>query len=120
MISCYDLDQLRILILGKHSLPSSGNLAKLFEQCGSVTHQMSVPVPSISCCVLNHHNLVYQIQNALVFNQDTCCHLALCLRLLPLHCSPPPFISPRPTGLSGLAFLITKYSRHPSFKIDCI
>ncbi len=52
---------------------------------GSVTHQMAVPVPSISCCVLNHHNLFYQIQNALPFNRDTCCHLALCLRLLPFH-----------------------------------
>jgi hypothetical protein len=46
---------------------------------------MAVPVPSISCCVLNHHNLFYQIQNALAFNQDTCCHLVLCLRLLPFH-----------------------------------
>jgi len=52
---------------------------------GSVTHQMAVPVPRISCCVLNHHNLFYQIQNALSFNQDTCCHLALCLQLLPFH-----------------------------------
>jgi hypothetical protein len=51
----------------------------------SVTHQMAVPVPSISCCVLNHHNLFYQIQNALAFNRDTCCHLALCLWLLPFH-----------------------------------
>jgi len=54
-------------------------------QWGSVTHQMAVPVPSITCCVLNHHNLFYQIQNALAFNLDTCCHLALCLRLLPFH-----------------------------------
>ncbi len=51
---------------------------------GSVTHQKAVPVPSISCCVLNHHNLFYQIQNALPFNRDTCCHLAHCLQLLPL------------------------------------
>ncbi len=28
---------------------------------GSVTHQMTVPFPSISCCVLYHHNLFYQI-----------------------------------------------------------
>ncbi len=47
---------------------------------------MAVPVPSISCCVLNHHNLLYQIQNALALNWDMCCHLALCLRLLPFHC----------------------------------
>ncbi len=55
----------------------------MFKLChlsewGSVTHQMAVPVPSISCCVLNHHDLFYQIQNALDFNRDTCCHLALC------------------------------------------
>jgi hypothetical protein len=52
---------------------------------GSVTHQMAVPVPSISCCVLNFHNLFYQIQNAIAFNRDMCCHLALCLWLLPFH-----------------------------------
>jgi hypothetical protein len=54
-------------------------------QLGSVTHQMAVPVPSISCCGLNHHNLFYQIHNALTFNWDKCCHLVLCLRLLPFH-----------------------------------
>ncbi len=57
----------------------------LCPQWGSVTHQMAVPVPSISSCVLNHHNLFYPIQNTLPFNRDTCCHLALCLRLLPFH-----------------------------------
>ncbi len=46
---------------------------------------MPIPVPSISCCVLNHHNLFYQIKNAPPFNRDTCCHLALCLWLLPFH-----------------------------------
>jgi len=46
---------------------------------------MAVPVPSISCCVLNHHNLFYQMQNALAFNRDTYCHLVLCLQLLPFH-----------------------------------
>jgi len=46
---------------------------------------MAVPVPSISRCVLNHHNLFYQIQNALAFNRDTCCRLVLCLQLLPFH-----------------------------------
>ncbi len=35
--------------------------------------------------VLIHHNLFYQIQNALAFNRDMCCHLVLCLRLLPFH-----------------------------------
>ncbi len=40
-----------------------------FKQWGSVTHQMAVPVPSIRCCVLNNHNLFYQIQNALAFNR---------------------------------------------------
>ncbi len=43
--------------------------------------QMAVPVPSRRCCVLNHHNLFYPIQNALAFNWDTCCHLALCLQM---------------------------------------
>ncbi len=56
-----------------------------FVQWGSVTHQMAVLVPSISCCVLNHHNLFYQIQNAQPFNRDTCCHLVLCLWLLPFN-----------------------------------
>jgi hypothetical protein len=50
-----------------------------------VTHQMAVPDPSISCCVLNHHNLFYQIQNALAFNWNMCCHLALCSWLLSFH-----------------------------------
>jgi len=54
-------------------------------QWGFVTHQMAIPVPSISCCVLNCHYLFYQIQNALAFNWDTCCHLALCLQLLPFY-----------------------------------
>jgi hypothetical protein len=42
-------------------------------------------ITSISSCIFNHHNLFYQIQNALAFNRDTCCHLALCLQLLPFH-----------------------------------
>ncbi len=54
-------------------------------QWGSVTHQMAVPVPSISCCVLNHHDLSYQLQNALFFNRYMCCHLELCLWLLPFN-----------------------------------
>ncbi len=57
----------------------------LFVIRGSVTYQMPVPVPSISCCVLDHHNLFYQIYNALAFNRDTCCHLVLCSVLLPFH-----------------------------------
>jgi len=57
----------------------------IFMQWGSVTHQMAAPVPSISWCVLNHYNLFYYIQNALDCNRDTCCHLALCLQLLPFH-----------------------------------
>jgi hypothetical protein len=52
---------------------------------GSVNHQMVVPAPSISCRVLNHHNSFYQIQNAQAFNRNTCCHLVLCLQLLPFH-----------------------------------
>ncbi len=57
------------------------------NQWGSVKHQMVVPVPSINCCVLNHQNLFYQIQNALAFIWDMCCHLALCLQWIPFHCS---------------------------------
>ncbi len=30
--------------------------------------------------------MFYQKQNARAFNWDTCCHLALCLQLLPFHC----------------------------------
>ncbi len=45
--------ELKTLINWKHTL---------------VAHQMAVPVPSISCCVLIHNNLFYQIQNALAFN----------------------------------------------------
>jgi hypothetical protein len=58
---------------------------------------MAVPVPSISCCVLNEHDLFYQIENALAFNWDRCCHLALCLRFLPFHwneASKSPFRTP--------------------------
>jgi hypothetical protein len=54
-------------------------------QWGFVTHKMAVPVPSISCCVFNYHNKFYQVQNALAFNRDMCCHQALSLRLLPFH-----------------------------------
>ncbi len=32
-------------------------------------------------------------QNALAFNRDTWCHLALCLRLLPFHCLRPVFLA---------------------------
>ncbi len=63
---------------------------------------MAVPVPSISCCVLNHHNLFYQIQNALVFNRDMCCHLALCLLLLPFHC----VASPKVAKASGVPVIV--------------
>ncbi len=62
-----------------------GKRNKNKKKWGSVTHQMAIPIPSISCCVLKHHNLFYQIHNALAFKQDMCCHLALCLQLLPFH-----------------------------------
>jgi hypothetical protein len=60
-------------------------LKKGFKKWGCFTHQMAVPVTSISSCVLNHYNLFYKIQNALAFNHDMCCHLVLCLWLLPFH-----------------------------------
>jgi hypothetical protein len=53
---------------------------------GSVTHQMVVPVPSISCSTFNNHNLFYHEQNALAFNRDRCCHLVLSLQLMSFHC----------------------------------
>ena len=56
------------------------------SEWGSVTYQMAVPVPSISC-FFNYHNLFYRIHNALAFNRDMCCQLALCLKLLPFHWS---------------------------------
>jgi hypothetical protein len=57
----------------------------VIEQSGSVTHQMAVPVPSISCCILNNHNLFYHEKNTLAFNWDTCCRLVLCLQLIAFH-----------------------------------
>jgi hypothetical protein len=64
-------------------------LSKCNDRCimelDSVTHQIVVPVPSVSCCVLNYHNLFYQRHNAVAFNWDMCCHLALCLWLLPFR-----------------------------------
>jgi hypothetical protein len=42
--------------------------------------------PKYKLLCLYHLNLFYQIQAALVFNRDTCCHLVLCLWLLPFHC----------------------------------
>ncbi len=42
--------------------------------------------PSISCCIFNKHNFFYKEQNALAFNWDMCCHLALCLQLIIFHC----------------------------------
>ncbi len=41
--------------------------------------------PKYKLLCFKHHNLFYQIQNALAFNRDICCHLALCLQLLPFH-----------------------------------
>jgi hypothetical protein len=38
-------------------------------------------------CFKLENNLFCQIKNALAFNRDTCCHLVLCLRLLPFHCN---------------------------------
>ncbi len=46
---------------------------------------MAVPVPSISHCVFNNNDF-YQEPNELAFNQDTCCHLVICLRLIAFHC----------------------------------
>ena len=56
-------------------------------QWGSVTHQMAVPVPSISCCVSEQLKFFCKEKNALAFNQDRCCHQVLCLQLIPFHWS---------------------------------
>ncbi len=80
-----ELEQLDSRLCWHPILPIRQNGVLMSLLWGSVNHQMAVPVPSISYCVLNHHNLFYRIQNALAFNRDTCCHLALCLQLLPSH-----------------------------------
>ena len=54
-------------------------------QWGSVTHQMAVPVPSISWCVSYQLKEICNEKNALAFNRDRCCHLVLCLQLIPFH-----------------------------------
>jgi hypothetical protein len=59
---------------------------------GSVNHQMAVPVPSVSCCVLNNNDSFYQEPNELAFNRDTCCHLVFCLQLIASHYSNERFI----------------------------
>jgi hypothetical protein len=53
-----------------------------FMKTGSVSHQVVVPVLSISCCIFNNHYFFEQMQNALAFNCDKGCHLALCLWLI--------------------------------------
>ncbi len=44
-------------------------LAYYDTESGSVTHQMALPVSSISCCVFNRNDFFYQEQNALAFNR---------------------------------------------------
>jgi hypothetical protein len=82
------------------------------RQWDSVTHQMAVPVPSISCCVLNHHNLVYQIQDALAFYPDTCCNLALFLWMLPFHC-----LTKRQVFIFDLKVLFKVFTKFVAFQI---
>jgi len=48
---------------------------------------MAVPVPSISCCVLNNNDFCCQEPNELAFNWDTCCHLVICFQLIASHWS---------------------------------
>jgi hypothetical protein len=47
---------------------------------------MAVPVPSISSCVSLQLKNFCKEKNTLAFNRDRCCHLVLCLRLIPFHC----------------------------------
>ncbi len=55
--------------------------------------------PKYKLLHFSHHNLFYQIQNAVAFNWDTCCNLALCLRLLPFHWSKAQFFFPAGGGV---------------------
>ncbi len=45
-------------------------------------------------------------KNALAFNKDRCCHLVLCLRLLPFHCA--------------IAHLLGPIRRHLSYKLKIL
>jgi len=86
MANCHLMDWLFVNSFVKMTLGQLSWDILTFGQWGSVTQQMALPVPSISCCVLNHHNLFNQIENALAFYRETCCHLVLCYWLLPFHC----------------------------------
>jgi hypothetical protein len=46
---------------------------------------MALPVSSISCCVSQHLTKRFTQRNAIAFNRDRCCHLALCLWLILFH-----------------------------------
>jgi hypothetical protein len=61
-------------------------LTSIFQpfQWGSITHKMALPIQGISWCVLFTF-FFCEKQNALAFNQDTWCHLALCLQMILLH-----------------------------------
>ncbi len=74
---------------------------------------MAVSIQSVSCCVLNHHNLFCQIQNALAFNRDTCCHLALCLWILPFHW-------PRNQGKYSLAYCYWHFTNDGRLMYACL
>ncbi len=49
---------------------------------GSITHQMALPITLISCCISQQLNIFCNDKNALAFNWDRCCHLAICLQLI--------------------------------------
>jgi hypothetical protein len=48
------------------------------EACQEETLQLFGAICKLWRKISNHHNLFYQIQNALAFNWVTCSHLALC------------------------------------------
>ncbi len=63
----------------KHKALSHVSMRRCHPPDGSTS-----PKYKLLCFKLENH-LFCQIKNALAFNRDTCCHLVLCLRLLPFH-----------------------------------
>ncbi len=60
-------------------------LTTIYGQYCSITHQMALPITSISCCISYQLNIFYKEWKALAFNRDGCCHLMLCLGLILFH-----------------------------------
>ncbi len=52
---------------------------------GSITHQIVLPIPSISCSVSKQQKKICKEKKAQAFYWDKCCHLAICLWLILFH-----------------------------------